>query len=143
MQAKDFMTEPVHCCTPETSLGEVARIMKERDIGCLPVVESQEQRKLIGMITDRDIVVRSLAQGYNPLEMTVADCMTTELFTVHAETGEQELCQLMEQRQVRRVPVVDDQGTCLGIVSLADIARKGTEQETAAVTRDICRPQAA
>jgi CBS domain-containing protein len=140
MQAKDFMTERVYCCTPQTSLQEVARIMRERDVGCLPVVESQDDRKLIGMITDRDIVIRALSQGLSPLDLTAEDCMTDQIFTVQGDTDEQELCEVMESHQVRRVPVVDEQNCCCGIVSQADIARKAPEHETAEVLRDISQP---
>ncbi|MFW6060769.1 MAG: CBS domain-containing protein [Phycisphaeraceae bacterium] len=142
MQARDFMTEAVYCCTPETSLRDVARTMAERDVGCLPVVSDQDSRKLIGMLTDRDIVTRTLAQDRNPWELSAGDCMTGEIFTVHPDTSEEELCELMEQKQVRRVAVVDDQNICHGIVSQADIARKASEHETATVLRDISRAKA-
>lgn len=142
MQARDFMTELVHCGTPDMPLRDAAKLMAERDLGCLPIVSDQDSRKLIGMLTDRDITVRTLGQNRNPWEMTVGQCMTAEIFTAHPDTSEEALCQLMEDHQVRRVPVVDDENICHGIVSLADIARKGSEHETFAVVRDISRAKA-
>lgn len=143
MQAKDLMCETVICCTPDTNLGDVARLMNEHDCGAIPVVESAENKKLAGVVTDRDIVCRILAQGHNPLELTARDCMSSPVHAVHADTDEAELCQQMEKHQVRRMLVTDDQSTCIGIVSQADIARLAPEQETAEVVRDISRPHAA
>lgn len=140
MQAKDFMSEPAMCCTPQTTLTDVAKLMAEYDCGAIPVLESEQGSRLAGIVTDRDIVIRVVANGRNPSEVTVGEIMTRPVFTVHAETSEQELCQLMEQHQVRRVPVVDENGICCGIVSQADVARVAPESETAEVLRDISQP---
>ena len=140
MQARDFMSETVYCCTPETGLGDVARLMVEYDCGAVPVVESAESKRLVGMVTDRDIACRCVAQGKNPLEASAEQCMSSPVVTAHPDTDEQELIKLMEHHQVRRIPIVDDVGTCIGIVSQADIARKASEHETAEVLRDISQP---
>ncbi|MFA9480422.1 CBS domain-containing protein [Phycisphaerales bacterium AB-hyl4] len=143
MQASEMMTTSIHCCTPTTRVADAAKKMKEHDIGAIPIVESESRRKLIGMLTDRDIVVRLVAESMNPLECDVEDAMTGQTFSVTPETSEEEVCQLMEEHQVRRVPVVDNEGNCLGIISQADIARRATEHETAELLKDISRPSRA
>lgn len=141
MRVKELMSETVTCVTPDMSLQEAAQYMDERDIGSLPVVESAENKKLIGMITDRDITCRTVARGKNPLELTVQDAMSSgPIFSVHPETDEQELCKIMEEHQVRRMPVVDEQGVCCGIVSQADVAGKASEHETAEIVQEVSRP---
>ena len=141
MQVKELMSETVICVTPGTSLQDTARLMKERDIGALPVVASEDNRQLIGMITDRDITCRTLADGRNPMELMVEDAMSGgPIFSVHAETDERDLCQLMETHQVRRMPVVDERGNCCGIVSQADLARNAPEHDTAEVLQRISQP---
>ena len=142
MQVKELMSETVICVTPETSLQEAARYMNERDIGSLPVVESTENKKLIGMLTDRDITCRIVAQGKNPLDLTVQEAMSTgPVFNVRPETSEDDLCKAMEEHQIRRMPVVDGQDVCCGIVSQADIAQRGSsEHETAEIVQYISRP---
>lgn len=140
MHAKDLMSEPVMCCTPETNLADVAKLMDEYDCGAIPVLESEEGRRLAGVITDRDIAIRAVAAGKNPSEVQAREIMTNPVFTVTPDTSEEELCHLMEEHQIRRVPVIDENGICCGIVSQADIARMAPESETAEVVRDISQP---
>lgn len=134
------MNEPRGHCTPDTRLQDVAQMMIECDCGAIPVIESEQNPKLLGIVTDRDIVIRLLARGENPLEKTAQQCMSTPVHTVTPETDEEELCHVMERHQIRRVPVVDEQGICCGIISQADIARRASEHETAEVVRDISQP---
>ena len=143
MLTRELMSEEIACCTPETSLVDVAKLMAERDCGCIPVVESQQSKRLAGVITDRDIVVRAVANNRDPSTATAGDFMSRPVFTATPETSEEELCHLMEQHQVRRVPVVDENSACCGIVSQADIARVAPEAETAEVLRDISQPSGA
>lgn len=140
MQVKEIMSEKIACCTRNTNLQEAARMMVEHDCGALPVVESERNHKPVGVITDRDIVCRAVAEGKNPLEMTVADCMTDSCITVSPDSTLEECCQILEQHQIRRVPVVDQKGECCGVVSQADIARQAPEHETAEVLREVSRP---
>lgn len=137
MQVKDVMTQNPAVCTPHTNLQEVARMMVEHDCGCIPVVDSQAMRKPVGVVTDRDITCRTVAQGKNPLEMTAGDCMTNAAETVTPETSIEECCEVMEQHQLRRILVVDETGACCGIVAQADIARYAPAQEAAEVVKDI------
>lgn len=137
MQVRDVMTENPAVCTPDTPLQEIAGLMVEHDCGCIPVVDSRASLKPVGVITDRDITCRTVAQGKNPLEMTAGDCMTNSAETVTPEMSIEECCEVMEQNQLRRILVVDESGACCGIVAQADIAKYAPAQETAEVVRDI------
>src|SRR4030095_3784728 len=137
MQVKDIMTKNPACCTPDTNLQEVARLMVERDCGESPVVQSKESMKLVGVITDRDITCRTVAEGKNPLELTAGDCMSSPCVTVTSEMSVEDCCQVMEENQVRRVPVVDENGVCCGIVAQADIAQHASKEETAKVVKRV------
>jgi CBS domain-containing protein len=140
MRVEEVMTKAPACCGPDTSLQEVARLMVECDCGEIPVVDDPQSRRPIGVITDRDIVCRTIAEGRNPLELTALDCMTAEVVTVATGKSVDECCDLMEQHQIRRIPVVDAQGGCCGIVSQADIARRVSEQAAGEVVRDVSKP---
>lgn len=143
MKVSEIMTKNPVCCTPEVRLHEVARIMCGHDIGELPVVDSQEGRKPLGVITDRDIVCRSLGQGRNPLDLTARDCMTRSVVSVSPATSLEDCCRVLEERRIRRVVVVDADGRCCGIVSLADIARKCEAEVTSEIMREVSQPIAA
>jgi CBS domain-containing protein len=136
MKVSELMTMQIATCTPQTSLQEVARLMRDHDCGLIPVVQSEGSRKLVGVITDRDIVTHGLALGKNPLELTASDCMSTPVFTISPDARIEECCKLMEAHLVRRAPVVDSNGCC-DIVSLADIARMAPAVETAEVVREV------
>jgi CBS domain-containing protein len=135
MQVREIMTENPACCAPDSSIIEAARIMAERDCGEVPVVD--QNRKLSGVITDRDIACRAVAQGKDPQRTRVREVMSSPVVTVTPEASLEECCKTMEQNQVRRVPVVDRSGACCGIVSQADIARNAPEDATAEVVKDI------
>ena len=139
---RDVMTADVEVCTPQTELYYVARMMAERDVGAIPVVESTDTMKPVGIITDRDIVVRALAKRQDPNDLRCGDCMTSDPLTVSADTSLSDCLDRMEERQVRRMIVVDESGRCCGIVAQADIARKAPEGETAELVRDISQPGA-
>ncbi len=137
MKVKDIMTKNPRCCAPGTSLEEVAKIMCNSNVGEVPVVESEQNRKIKGVITDRDITCRSLAQGKNPLELAARDCMSSPAITVTPETSVDACCQLLEKHQIRRVPVIDRENRCVGIVAQADIALKCESTKTAEVVREV------
>lgn len=140
MQVKDMMTADPACCISETALQEVAQMMVDHDCGEIPVVDSKKTKRPIGVITDRDIVCRSVARGLNPLDLTVADCMTTPCVTVTPEMSVGQCAWLMEDKKIRRVPVVDADGSCCGIVALADIALRGKTGVTAEVVKEVSEP---
>ena len=140
MQVNDIMTENPACCTADTNLQEVARLMVENDCGCIPVVEDEETMRPVGVVTDRDITCRCVAEGRNPLEITAGDIMSSPVVTTTPETSVEDCCGVMEENQVRRVPVVDARGGCCGIVAQADLALKTEEQKTAEVVREVSQP---
>src|SRR6266542_2068551 len=107
MRVKDIMTEKPQCCTPDTPLPEVARMMVDCDCGEIPVVDNLTTMRPVGVITDRDITCRTVAQGRNPLEFRARDCMTTPVVTVMPDVDLDDCCELMEQHQLRRVIVTD------------------------------------
>ncbi len=110
MNVKDLMTSDPACCTPDTPLAEVARMMVSHDCGEIPVVAGSSDMRPVGVVTDRDIVIRTLASGINPLDKAARDCMSTPAITVSIDTSLDECCDLMESHQVRRIPVIDDHG---------------------------------
>jgi CBS domain-containing protein len=140
MKVRDIMTDQVACCTPDTKLQKVAMMMIDCDCGAIPVVFDTASRRLLGIITDRDIVCRAVAQGKDPLELAARDCMSGDLVCVMPGTDIDECCDVMERKQIRRVPVVDVHNCCCGIVSQADIARSAPEHETAEVVREVSQP---
>ena len=140
MQVREIMTDEPACSTPDASLQQVARMMVDQDCGEIPIVESKTSKRPVGVVTDRDITTRTVAQGRNPLEMTARECMTTPVVTVTPDMEVESCCQILEQHQVRRVPVVDERGRICGMVSQADIAKHATERETAEVVRSISQP---
>jgi CBS domain-containing protein len=140
MKVKDIMTESIVCCTPETRLQAVARQMIQRDCGAIPVLDDQDHNRPLGIITDRDIVIRTVAQGNNPLEMTAGECMTSPAYTVHPEDTVEDCCQMLEEHQVRRALVVDEHGSCCGIVAQADVARHAGARKTAELVEEVSQP---
>ncbi len=136
MEVRKIMTKNPACCTPDSTLQEVAHLMEMYDCGCIPVVDSHKSLKPTGTITDRDIAIRTFAEGKNPLEMKASDIMTTDIVTVTPETSVQECLKVMEQRQIRRILVVDESGRCTGIVAQADLAEYATGQ-TAHFLREV------
>lgn len=143
MRVDEVMTKNPSCCSPDTPLLDVARMMVECDCGEIPVLDSRQSGRPVGVITDRDIVCRTVAQGRNPLDLTANDCMTSRVVTVTSDKSVDECCELMERHQIRRIPVVDAQGICCGIVSQADIARRVSERAAGEVVRDVSKPSAA
>ena len=139
MNVEEIMTKDPACCTPETSLQDVAQMMVEHDCGCIPVVDSDGSNVPIGMITDRDICCRVVAKGQNPLDLTAQDAMTSTVVSVTPDTSIEECCNVMESNQIRRVAVVDKNGACCGIIAQADIAKNAAPRETAEVVQEVSK----
>lgn len=136
---REIMTQDPACCTPTTQLAQVARMMVDGDCGAIPVVESERSRKLVGVVTDRDIVCRTVAEKKNPIEMSAESCMSNPVVTTTPDTSIDDCCQRMEEHQVRRVPVVDQDGSCCGIVAQADVAR-ARSAKAAEVVEKVSEP---
>ena len=137
MKVEEIMSANPACCSPEATVKEAARLMVQRDCGEIPVID--ESGKPLGVITDRDIACRVIANGRGP-DTRVRQAMTQPAITVSIDMSVEECCGIMEENQVRRVPVVDAKGACCGMLALADIALEGSEQMTAELVRDVSTP---
>jgi CBS domain-containing protein len=134
------MTKYPQVALPDMPIEMVARMMVEIDCGAIPVVNNLTERRPLGIITDRDIVTRSIARGRDPMELVVGECMTTPVITVDEDMSVHRLVQLLELGQIRRVLVTNGGGTIVGIVSLADIARNASKRETGDLVREVSQP---
>jgi len=130
MRCREIMTSNVKTATRDQSLREVAAIMRDGDMGSIPVVEDG---KLVGIVTDRDIVVRSIAEGKDA-SSPISEAMTTEIFSVKPDDFVFEAIRLMGDKQVRRIPVVDETGVLAGIIAMADVALETEDQREIAET---------
>ena len=138
MKAKDMMTSNPSVVTPETSVQDAARLMQSEDTGVLPVVESQQSLRLIGMITDRDLALRVVAEGR--MSATVSDAMSTGVRSAKPDDDAKDVMELMAREQVRRIPIVDESGRVVGIVSQADIVREGDDKRAEKTIEAISKP---
>ncbi len=143
MLVKDVMTADPACCVSGTALQEVAQMMVDHDCGEIPVVENNQTKLPIGVITDRDIVCRTVAKGLNPLDLTVGECMSKPCVTVTPDMSVEECSRILEENKIRRVPVVDAAGCCCGIVALADIALHAEKSVAAEVVKEVSEPSSA
>jgi len=140
MDVSKVMTANPACCTPSTPLRDVARMMAENDCGEIPVVDDETQRHPIGVVTDRDIVLRTLAIGRDPGACSAGDCMTTPVVTTRPDTPLEDCRELMEAHQIRRIPVVDAAGRLCGIVAQADIAQRASRKDVGELVREVSQP---
>ena len=138
----DVMTREPACCAPEDSIGRVAQLMKSEDVGAVPIVESTATGKLVGIITDRDIVLRVIASGRAVDGASVRDAMTQNPVTVREDDDVNRALAAMADRKVRRLPVVDASGRLSGIIAQADIAtRLHRDKTTGDLVEAISEPQ--
>jgi CBS domain-containing protein len=136
------MTPSPTCCQPAHTVVEVAEIMLREDVGLVPVVE-EPSHKLIGVLTDRDIVLNVVAAGRDPRGTAVSEVMTSDPASCQEQDSIETVMQQMASRQVRRIPIVDKDGAIIGIVSQADIAtRLSNPRETGEVVQAISEPAA-
>jgi CBS domain-containing protein len=133
---KDAMTADVKTAAPSESLTGVARLMKQEDVGSVPVVDGL---RLIGVVTDRDIVVRGIADGSDPHAIKAGDIASRDVVTVRPDDDLGDALRLMAQHQVRRLPVVDD-GQLVGVLAQADVAQEAKEKDVGHVVEEISRP---
>ena len=134
---RDVMTDRPRSVTAETPVIQVAELMETEDVGVVPVVMGD---RLLGVVTDRDIVVRVVAKGRNPNDVSAADAASQDLITVTPDEGLGDALKLMAQYQVRRLPVVGEDNRLLGVVSQADVAMFAKEKETGELVEEISRP---
>jgi CBS domain-containing protein len=137
MKIRDVMSPDPVCCLPTDSAQQVAKIMCERDVGSIPVVVDQESRKLLGMITDRDLCCSVIASGMNPSTTTIEKFVSAELVTCRDGENVDKCEKAMQQHQVRRVPIVDGEDRVIGIVSQADLALKDKPEKVSQTVKAI------
>ena len=131
---RELMTENPKTVSSEATVVEAARVMREDDVGLVPVVDGD---RLVGTVTDRDIAIRIVAEERDPNNTTVRETASTDLVTIDPEQDLGEALRLMAQHQVRRLPVVEEDGRLVGIVAQADVARHGDDSETGQVVERI------
>ena len=135
--ARDFMTPDPACCRPHTMLDQVAKMMVQYDCGEIPVIDSGDRP--VGVVTDRDIVCRMVAEGKNPMAYPAETCMSESVVTVRVDAPIGDVVSTMERYQVRRVPVVDERGLCVGIIAQADVALAARTGQVADLVREVSR----
>lgn len=137
MKVRDVMTKSITSIPPEATIKDAAQIMQQQNVGSVPVVDANG---LVGIVTDRDIVVRNIASGQDPMSTPVKNVMTSQVTTVTPEEDVQKITQIMSSRQIRRIPVVEDQ-QLVGMVSLGDVATTGkTDMEASEALAEISKP---
>ena len=127
MQAREIMSKNPRTVTADLTVREAAQLMKSEDVGVLPVIEAQgSEKRLVGMVTDRDIAIRVVAEGRN--DARVRDIMSGSPKTCRENDNVDDVLELMGREQVRRIPVVDDRGSLVGIIAQADVAREAHDE---------------
>jgi CBS domain-containing protein len=143
MRVSQIMTPDPAYCTPDDTARAAASLMKEHDCGSIPVVERTDNRRLVGTVTDRDLAIRGLAAGKGP-DTPVRELMTSEPISAAPEDEVEIVREVMIAQQVRRVPVVDENGSLVGIVAQADIALEegaASDQEVGRIVEAISDPR--
>jgi CBS domain-containing protein len=131
---REVMSSNPSAIEAESSVADAAKLMRDEDVGLAPVVEGD---RLVGTLTDRDITVRVVAEGKDPQSTTVREVASTDLVTVDPEQDLDEAVRLMAQHQVRRLPVVEEDGRLIGVVAQADVARQADDRQTGEVVERI------
>ena len=140
-KCQDVMTKDPFCCLPSDRAQQVGQIMRDRNVGAIPICESPATKKLVGVVTDRDLTIRVLAEGRDPKNTAVAGVMTGQVVTCRPEDDVEKAVKLMESRKVRRIPIVDAQDRIVGIITQGDIAiRLKDRQKVAEVVIEVSKP---
>jgi CBS domain-containing protein len=138
MKAQEIMSKNPTAVTPDTPVQEAARLMKDENIGVLPVVESRQSKRLVGLVTDRDITVRVVAEGRSSAQ--VRDAMSSEVKACRPDDSVKDVMEMMGREQVRRIPIVDDRGDIVGIVTQADIVIESDDKSAGRTVERISQP---
>jgi len=131
MKVQDIMTRDVECIDPETSIGQAAEKMRDHDIGFLPICDND---RLVGTVTDRDITIKSVAQGRDPRDATVREVMNPQVFYCYEDDDIEKVAQYMEEEEVRRMLILNHEKRLIGVVSIGDIASVSGEKHLAGET---------
>jgi len=142
MRIQEVMTVNPSWCVPGDLSAQAARIMKDKNIGIVPIVKSRTDRTLIGVVTDRDLCLGVVATDKSPSAVRVEQCMTTNIIVCQPEEDVQRAADLMHENQVRRIPVVDHQGVLQGMVSTADICQRSnlSSDATHSIFKKVTEP---
>ena len=138
MQVQEIMTSNPTCCGPDASVQEAAKLMDDKSVGSIPVVNDAGEP--VGIVTDRDICCGAVAQGKGT-DTRVSDVMSKDVLTAAPDEDVESCCNKMEEKQVRRTVVTDDAGKCCGIVAQADVAREADGKETAELVQEVSRAE--
>jgi CBS domain-containing protein len=133
---RDLMTKSTRSLESASTVVEAARLMRDVDAGIIPIVEGE---KLVGTVTDRDIAIRVVAEGKSPESVTVGEIASRDLVTIDPQQDLDEALRLMARHQIRRLPVVEEDGKLVGIVAQADIARNASDAQTGDLVEDISK----
>jgi CBS domain-containing protein len=133
---KDVMTSNPCTIDADKSVAYAAKMMRDEDVGLAPIVEGD---KLIGMLTDRDIAIRVVAEGKDPNQVNVRDVASKQVVTIDPQQDLDEALRIMAKHQVRRLPVVEEDGKLVGVVAQADVAREGDDKQTGALVEEISK----
>ncbi len=139
MRISDIMTSDPACCNPETKLSEVAKLMLTCDCGCIPICDADDSKRVIGVVTDRDITIRAVATGRDISQLKASDVMSHPIVTLQAEEPLESALKLLEENQIRRAPVVDNDGQLVGMVSQADVARGAPMDKVAELVQSVSK----
>lgn len=140
MKVHEIMSADPVTVTPDTPLSEAARMMKDQNIGMLPVVDGEGSRNLVGVVTDRDIAIRHVAEGHTS-DCPVREAMSSNITTCTSNDSVESVMNLMGTEQVRRIPIVDERGELVGVVSQADVVlQKGNEAKAEKTVEQISQP---
>ena len=135
MNCREVMTDNPVCCLPSDTVSQAARIMRREDVGPVPVVNDDQHKQLIGIVTDRDLALKVVAESRDPNHTMVSDVMTSTIIACRETDDASTAIKAMEEHQIRRIPVVDAEGKIVGIISQADVATRIREPK-----KIICRP---
>ena len=139
-KSSDVMTKDLVYCLPDESVSNVAQLMKKEDIGPVLIVDNEENKTLVGIVTDRDLAIKVVGEGLDPKSTRVGDVMTVKVVTSREGDSVENAMKAMAQYQLRRIPVVDDRNRLVGIISQADVATRLNEpKKTAEVVKEISK----
>ena len=130
MKIKHLMTKDPTCCVPSDTAQRAAKIMREEDTGVVPIIENEHSRKVIGIVTDRDLCMNVVAEGRDSRTTQVHESMTTTVVSCSPQDSVDKATELMRENQIRRIPVVDEQHQLVGIVAMADIVGRADLRTT-------------
>jgi CBS domain-containing protein len=137
MKVKNVMTKDPSACVPTDTAPRAARIMRDEHVGIVPVIDNEQSRRVVGVVTDRDLCMNVVAEGRDPNGVEVGTCMTTTVVTCSANDSVPKVTELMKENQIRRVVVVDEQGRLQAVVSMADLV--GRAEIKTAETHDTLK----